>query len=261
MKKIILYFILPLIVTVVVFIFLFNMFFKNEKDKYIALVKKATIYESIYGIGTIKAEKSFKLSSGVVSTISNLFVKEGDIVKKGTKLVTTDETTSFYAPFTGTITSLNCKIGETIFAQTLILTLVDLTDRYLVVSLEQKGIIKVKINQSAVVNFDSMRNVNFYGKVESIYSTENDFLVRIKMEKLPPQILPGMTADVAINVRKKENVFIIPAHLIKQNKILVQHDNEKPKLKVIKIGLVDGEFAEIIADDLAEGDKIYNIKS
>jgi len=41
----------------------------------------------------------------------------------------------------------------------------------------------------------------------------------------------------------------------------VQHDNEKPKLKVIKIGLVDGEFAEIIAEDLAEGDKIYNIKS
>ncbi len=250
MKKNILYFIFPLIITFLLLISLYNIFFKSEKDNYVALVKRGTIYESIYGIGTIKAEKSFKLSSGVISTISNLFVKEGDIVKKGNKLVTTDETTSFYAPFTGTITSLNCKIGETVFAQTLILTLVDLTDRYLVVSLEQKGIIKVKINQTAIINFDSMREVNFYGKIESIYSTDNDFLVRIKMEKLPAQILPGMTADVAINVGKKENVFLVPAHLIKQNKILVQHGNDAPKLKIIKIGLVDGEFAEIIADDL-----------
>src|ERR1035441_4530028 len=49
-------------------------------------VQKGTIIESVYGIGTVTANKIYRISPGVVNTIAYLYVKEGDDVKKSQKL-------------------------------------------------------------------------------------------------------------------------------------------------------------------------------
>lgn len=218
---------------------------------------RGPVVESVYGIGTVTARNSYQLKLGVTSTISRLFVNEGDFVKKGQKLVEIDAGTTFPAPFDGTITYLPVKAGETVFAQAVILTLADLADRYVVVSLEQRGAVRVRQGQKARMSFDSMRETSFDGVVQSIYSYENTFLVRIGVTNLPPQLLPGMTADVGIVIAEHPDVLSVPTAAIDRGTVLVRRGAGRAEEVAIKTGIVDGARAEVVSGDLKEGDQVY----
>ncbi len=57
----------------------------------VAEVKKGPIIEKVSGPGVIYAEASVKISSSVMGRITNLAVKEGDIVRKGDILIEIDD--------------------------------------------------------------------------------------------------------------------------------------------------------------------------
>ncbi len=215
-----------------------------------------SIVQSVYGIGTVTASHSFQLKTGVTSHINEIFVKEGDVVKKEQRLIHIDETL-YRAPFAGTITYLPFKAGENVFAQLPSLILVDLLDRYLVVSLEQQGALRVQRGQNVKISFDTIRENSYVGVVESIYSYNNSFLARIDVSKLPPQILPGMTADVAIEIQKHDNVLIIPVAAIEKDHVWVKRKSSSFLQKVpIKLGLIDSAMAEVVSGDLQAGDRL-----
>ncbi|HET9843907.1 MAG TPA: efflux RND transporter periplasmic adaptor subunit [Gammaproteobacteria bacterium] len=215
-------------------------------------IKRGNIIESVYGIGTVKANRKFELTSGITTTIKKLYVKEGDYINRGDKLVELQDAT-FIAPFSGTITWLPFKEGEAIFAQSNILDLVDLNDRYLVVSLEQRGALKVRPQQKAKINFDGMREKTFEGLVQSVYSSGNDFLVRIQVKNLPPQVLPGMTGDVAIGIKEKQNVLLVPTVAIENNHVIIYGKNSSKPVP-LTIGIVDAHMAEVVSGDISEHD-------
>lgn len=218
-------------------------------------IKKGVITESVYGIGTVTANKTFQFKPGTTNTLHNIFVKEGDTVKRGDRLVELDGGLIVSAPFDGTVTSLPFKVGENVFAQSVIVDLVDLLDRYLLVSLEQRGALRVRRGQSASLSFDGMRDQAFEGKVDSIYSSGNNFLVRINISNLSPQILPGMTADTAIAIEERKDVLLIPVAALDNGKVTVQRAVGKNTVAVTT-GIIDGAMAEVTAGDLKEGDRL-----
>jgi macrolide-specific efflux system membrane fusion protein len=229
---------------------------QGDKGTYSDPVEKGTIIESVYGIGTVTANRTFQLKSGVTSVIRKIHVKEGDYVIKGSPLVDIEGTARMTAPFDGTITSLPFKVGESVFSQTIILTLVDLSDRYIVVSLEQQGAIHIRHGQLTKISFEGMRNVSYNGIVESVYSKEENFLVRINAPNLPPQILPGMTADVAIGIAEHKDVLVVPVAAILSDTVQVKRGGEKPFSVKIKTGLIDGAMAELLSGDIRPGDRL-----
>lgn len=217
-------------------------------------IQKGAIVESVYGIGTVTATKSFQLKLGVTSTIQRLLIKEGDQVKRGQPLVNLDGVV-FNAPFDGTITLLPFKVGETVFPQSVILSIVDLQDRYALVTLEQQAALRVRRGQKARLSFDSMREQSYDGLVEAIYSNDNNFFVRIGIAGLPPQILPGMTADVAIGISEHRDALIVPVAAIDAGKVYVKRGIGTTTVEV-KTGIVDGAKAEIVSGDLREGERV-----
>jgi len=218
-------------------------------------IRRGAVIESVYGIGTVTATRSFQLKTAVPSTVRHVHVQEGDYVRRGQQLVELDGVGSFRAPFAGTVTSLPLKVGETVFAQSVVLELVDLLDRYLVVSLEQRGAVRVRRGQRAQISFEAMRGEAFQGSVESVYSRQNDFLVRIDVSKLPPQVLPGMTADVAIGIAERDNALLVPVAAINAGKVRVRRGSDTEEVAVTT-GVVDGAMAEIVAGDVREGDRV-----
>jgi multidrug efflux pump subunit AcrA (membrane-fusion protein) len=219
-------------------------------------LKRGTIIESVYGIGTVLANRSFQIKPGVISTIDTFYVKEGDTVKKGDPLTKIDKVV-YRAPFDGTVTYLPFKQGENVFAQVPVLTLVDLMDRYIVVSLEQQGALRVRTGQKATLSFDTIRQQNYPGLVQSVYSNESSFLARIDASGLPAMILPGMTADVAIEIRRQENALLVPvAALIGGNTLWVKHGGGIPKKVEVKVGIVDKAQAEIVSGNVEPGDRV-----
>jgi len=224
---------------------------KPEKEQITAPLKKGAIIECVYGIGTVTVHKTYQLKTGIAGKIKNIFVKEGDLVKKGDKLVEME--TTFVAPFDGTVTAISYPVGETVFPTSNILQLVDLTDRYIVVTLDQIGIMRVKKGQKIKLNFDGIRDNTFEGMVTAIYPHNNQFTVIIDIPNLPDQILPGMAGDIAIEIATHDNVLLVPLAAVNKNTVLVKK-GKKSKPLPITLGLNDGVMAEVISSELKEGD-------
>ena len=216
---------------------------------------RGPIVDAIYGIGTVTASRSYALKPGVTSTIAELDVKEGDFVRKGGKLASIEYTT-YRAPFDGVVNYLPFKVGENVFTQIPLLVLTDLLNRYLVVSIEQQGAIRVRAGQSAKLSFDSIRGQNFDGKVISVYSYNSNFLARIDVPNLPPEILPDMTADIAIIVRQVPDVLLLPVSALENDSVWVKRPYRIPTQVRVKLGVVDGAFAQVVDGDLHEGDRV-----
>ncbi len=248
------------LIALMITVAIFSIFkFSQKRNQLLALTEplvKGSALESVYGIGTVTANRSFQLKPGVTTSVLKLYVKEGDQVKKGARLVDLSDMNPVHSPFDGTITFLPAKVGETVFAQSVVLSVVDLTDRYIIVSLEQRAALRVVQNQKAKINFDSMRNQSFDGIVQAIYSNDNNFFVRIGADNLPPQILPGMTGDVAISIAEHKDVLLVPVAAIESGKVYVDLGHGRSKQVNIKIGVVDATMAELIEGDLREGDRL-----
>lgn len=219
-------------------------------------LKRGIIIESVYGIGTVTANHSFQIRPGVSVTIYEIFVDEGDIVKKGDALVRLDDNI-YTAPFDSTVTSLPFKVGENLYPQDIALSLVDLNDRYLVASLEQQGALRVRAGQKVKINFDTLRDYTYEGSVDAIYSNKSNFLARISVAEFPPMILPDMTADIAVEIRRQENGLLIPVAALEQGKYVWRKRGAgAPKRVDVKTGIMDRAMAEIVSGDLAVDDRV-----
>lgn len=226
---------------------------QEKKNFTFVPVKKGKIVESVYGIGVLTAQRSLSIKPAVAATIRKIWVLEGDSVKKDARLVDLD-TAVFRAPFDGTVVSAPFKVGETVFSQTSVLTLVDLSDTYLLVSLEQQGALKVKPGQPTKISFDGLREQTFEGRVESVYSNANEFFARISIQNLPKSILPGMSADIAIIIREKSDVLLVPAAAL-EGMNLVLRRNGKVFRSPVEVGLNDGATVEISKGDVTTNDE------
>lgn len=211
--------------------------------------------QAVYGIGTVIANRSFQVKGGITSHLDGSFVNEGDQVRRGDRLVLIDENV-VRAPFDGTVTYFPYKSGELLFAQTPVLTLVDLKDRYMTVSLEQQGALQIRPRQEVRISFDTLRNETYEGVVRAVYSNQNDFLARIDVHDLPDRILPGMTADVAITIQKKDDVLLVPVAALEGSSVWVKSASGLPRKVDLRIGIVDRDVAEVLEGDVKEGDRL-----
>jgi multidrug efflux pump subunit AcrA (membrane-fusion protein) len=229
----------------------FVIFFKpQEKLK----PKRGDVVESIYGLGTVTADRTYHMRSGITLSIRRLFVKEGDLVKVGQPLAQLDQLL-MRSPIEGTVTIVSYKEGEIVPPQVSILMVTNLRKLYLEVSLEQQSVLPVKESQKVFVSFESLRDERVEGWVQSIYPRENQFIVRIELKDWPAGVLPGMTADVAILVGKKTDVLLIPLRAISGGQVVHIRNGKKEKVPV-KLGVVDGEWGEVISGNISIDDEL-----
>lgn len=234
--------------------FLWN---KNRSSQKLKLnISRGNIVEAVYGLGRVVSAKTYEYKTGVTTQMTSVFISEGQPVKKGQKLLSIETGGVVVAPFAGTITGLYYQEGENITPSTKVLSLTDLTHRYILVSLDQQGALKVKPNLKARISFESIRDKMTTGIVTSVYSnSQGEFAVRIDTNEYPDGILPGMTADVAIIIQEKENVLLAPASAIKDFNISISQAGKVKKIPV-KTGLIDGELVEITEGQISEGDEV-----
>lgn len=241
--------------SLVLFLVLAMVIFKRQgRWVEVGEVKRGDIIEAVYGLGTVTARQIYQMRLGYTATLLQVHAREGEKVAKGAPLVLLDGVTLLRAPFGGTVTSLPFKVGETVFPQVPILTLVDLADRYVIVSLEQEGALKVKSNQPAHLRIDSLKGQKFKGVVRSVYSHQSQFLADIQVQDLPPVILPGMTLDVAIEISRKPDALLAPVAALGKGSIQIKSGTGARSVSV-EVGLRDGEVAEILSGDLKAGDR------
>ncbi len=229
--------------------------FYNYMNKIVTVKpKRGSVVEAVYALGTVKSDNSYTLRLMANTVIKRKFVSEGESVLKNSPLLLTDYGITFSAPFAGTITRLHFEEGETITPAVPVLNLMDLAKTHIIVSLDQQSALKIKKNQNVELSFESIRNKKLKGTVDKIYPSGGQFLVKIRPETLPSEILPEMTVDTAIEIEKRDDVILIPVASIKRGHVEIQRKDKKEKIK-IKLGALAGRWVEvpdgqILPDDL-----------
>ncbi len=172
-----------------------------------------------------------------------------------------------YAPIKGTIARKFIDEGEMIIDASMtknapLVTIVDMDTIKVMVNVNERDIVGIKIGQEAKVKVDAYPNKVFIGKVSNI-SPVLDLLSRtapIEIEIINPEHLlkPGMFARVEIVIEKHENVLIVPI------KAVIYQDGKKrlfimeqgiARLREVKTGVENGGMVEI-ASGLKEREKV-----
>lgn len=213
------------------------------------------IVESIYGVGTIRAHKTYTYRLGVSKIIKDILVEEGDKVKSRTSLIIMDDGMRIKAPFDGTVTSISYHENELTFPQTPIISIEDLSELYILASIDQHGIMRVKKGMKVSISFENIRNEQFFGEIERVYPRNNEFFVHVHVNNLPSQILTGMTADIAIEVASRTKAFLIPTLAITSGSVLIKRDGKRMRVN-IQVGSMDDQWAEVTSDNLKVTDLI-----
>lgn len=219
-------------------------------------IRRGDIIDAVYGIGTVTAYKRLSLNPLVGGTVEKTFVVEGDLVKKGSPLLQAENGVIYRAPFDGIVNYFPYKTGENTYSTTPMLILTDISDRYIVVNMEQQGALRVKTGQAAKISFDSLRESVFDGKVSSVYSYAGNFLARIDSINLPEAVLPDMTCDVAIIIKVHKDALLIPIAAFENGSVWVKRGAQIPRETPVQLGVNDGTWAEVLNGDLKVDDRV-----
>ena len=235
-------------------------FFKSDKTETRVKPERGEIVEAVYALGTVKTDKLYNARFGMNTIIRKLYVQEGDFVAKGAPLVQGDTFYPLTAPFAGVVTTVNYLENEMATPGQIILSLSSTTDLYVKVSLDQESILSIRKGQSAELSFENLRNEKVSATVGSVYLSGDEFVVRINAEKFPQGILPQMTCDTAITIKKIEDALLIPAAAIKNGKVDVIRNGKRMTIPV-QAKKMDSRKAEILDDSILLDDEIIVEKS
>lgn len=245
-------FAIPAALAIAFIIFKWN---QNKQSTVLVKPKVGPIKEVIYGLGTVESYYKFNFKPGVGKTLNEIYVQEGQKVSKGTKLLRFEDGPTVVSPFAGTVLSIPYNMGENVFADRTVITVQDLDHLYIESHLDQVASLRVRKGMKAKISFENLRNEVIDGEVTTLYPSQGQFIAKVEVQKLPNEILPGMTADVAIEVAQKDNALIIPVKAISNKSITLVRDGEKIKHEV-KLGVMDQEWVEETSNQIKTTDFI-----
>ncbi|HAF30517.1 MAG TPA: efflux RND transporter periplasmic adaptor subunit [Bacteroidales bacterium] len=198
--------------------------------------------------------------------------------------------TTIYAPMSGTISMLNVEKGERVvgtmqMAGTEMLRIADLSRMEVKVEVNENDIVKVKLNDTALIEVDAYLGETFKGVVTEIANSANvsgmstdqvtNFIVKILLLKESYKHLikshnsnpfrPGMSASVDIQTNTKPNILTIPIQCVTtradstekiQNsatepdeelrEVVFVVSNDSAILQTVKTGIQDNKYIEVL---------------
>ena len=138
--------------------------------------------------------------------------------------------TAIFSPRDGTISILNCKIGERVvatgqFSGTEIMRVADLEKMEVRVNVNENDVVNVKIGDTSRVRIDAFQGQDFRGTVREIANTARtagqgsadevtNFEVRISVKDPGVRLRPGMSATADIETQVVTNVVAVPSQCV-----------------------------------------------
>lgn len=228
---------------------------KASKSEVVESVKKGPIVEAIYAIGKIEAVRKFQAKAGVPSGISKLPVHEGMRVQQNDPLVYFAGGPIIRAPFSGVVSRVNYKVGESVFLGNIVVEIIDPSEFEVRVVLDQRAALRVRTGQIGKMSFDGLREKEFEAEVRAVYSSDSQFTVLLVPKELPKEILEGMTADISIEVNRKPEGITVPLAAVQGGLVTRVRDGKRLSVPV-KTGVLNADRVEIVSGDLNVTDQV-----
>jgi len=238
--------------------------------------------------GTVQPQNRLEIKPPISGRIEEILVKEGERVRIGqivARMSSTEraalldaaraqgketlkywqeayKTTPLIAPIDGEVIVRAVEPGQTVTSNDAVIVL---SDRLIVkAQVDETDIGKVKLGQGAIISLDAYPGQKVKSKVDHIsYESKivnNVTIYEVDMlpERVPDVFRSGMSANVDIIEKSKEDVLLIPLGAVKKDKegsFVLLGQGKKPAKRRIELGISDERNVEVISGIEAE-DKI-----
>jgi len=169
------------------------------------------------------------------------------------------------APFDGTVTQMDAKVGDQVNSGLTSFRVDDLSHLYIEVDVPEVDINRIQTGQRVELTFDAILGDKFSGLVTQVEPVGTDiqgvvnFTVTIELDDGKSEVKPGMTAAANIIVREIKDVLIVPNRAITKRNggyvVFAMRNNQTVQLPV-EIGASSDTETEILKGDLKEGDLV-----
>lgn len=244
-----------------------------------AKVTRKNFSKTVMGYGYVKSIKKLDVVAFSRGQIKNIYVKNGEKVRKGQNLLSmrgyysvraSEELGSAsdksgkdivkIAPISGYVSNLNKSIGNAVDDGEILLSIVDLRNLIVEVTVFGDDANYIKTGQSAIV---SKNNVRYVGSVSFVSAQVNPKTggrkVGVKIvQKNDIKLLPGDFVKAEIVIIEDSSSLAVPQKALLTDggkKIVMVKNGESYVKKNITIGLRDSEYVEIL-DGLKDGEEV-----
>ncbi len=169
------------------------------------------------------------------------------------------------APFNGTVTEVQIKLGDQVSPGKVALRIDDLSSLLVDVRISEIDVNRVRVGQEANLNFDAILNKTYRGRVKEVspVGTVNqgvvDFVVTIELTDADQEVKAGMTAAVNIVVNQLADVLLVPnraVRLIEGKRVVYVLRNGQPEMVPITLGASSETHSEVVDGELKVGDAV-----
>ncbi len=225
------------------------------------------------------ADKAYQMALNAQTAAKSQAAVSKAEVEKARAALERYETDLRYAtitsPMDGLVLSRDVEVGDAVSSilvlgsqATLVMTLGDVSEVYVLGKVDEADIGKVYMGQRARIVVESFKDKSFAGKVTKIspLGKEKDnvttFEVRVSIQNPGGLLKTNMTANAEIILEEKKGVLIVPESSVLYDK------ERKPSLEVpdpkgeggkrkvaVKLGISNGVKTELL-EGLKEGDKV-----
>jgi len=172
---------------------------------------------------------------------------------------------SIKAPFPGTVTEVNSRVGDQVAPGTASFRLDDLTRLLVDVQVPEADINRITPGQPATMSFDAILGKEYNGVVTDVGRVGTtltgivNFDVTIELKDPDISVRPGMTAAVNIVVNQLEGVLLVPnraVRLLNGQRVVYLLKLGTPTAVQIGLGAQSDLTSEVTSGDVKEGDTV-----
>ena len=221
-------------------------------------VKDAQKGSSLFQQGVISDSESDDIELEKQIADADLALARADVMKAEKEL----RDTKIVAPFDGTVALEDVEIGKMVTPGQNLLTLVDISQVKIVVTVSELDITKLSVGSPVEIVIDSLPGKPFTGRVETVGLKADDatrtYPVEITVTNECELLLPGMVSRVTIAAKEPKEVIMIPKAAVRSEKgqmvTYVMHQGKVEQRRVY-LGPEHGEQV-IVAKGLAAGEML-----
>lgn len=234
-------------------------------------VKKGQLLMQLYSPELVNAQEEYlialesknqNLINASYKKLTALKISEQQI-QQIKKIHKASQVIDIYAPQDGIVAVLNIRQGMRVTPETEMMSLVDLTNIWIIAQIFEKQANWVKIGESAQAKLNAFPGKVWKGQVEYIYPqldpTTRTLKVRFHFNN-PDQILkPNMYASIALLAEPKQNVLNIPLEALirssQGDRVIVALSGGRFEVRPVTVGMESGDRVEILSG-LAVNDQV-----
>ena len=163
------------------------------------------------------------------------------------------------------------KPGMEVWRGMILMTIPEMSDMVVNLDLPEQYRSKVSVNDKVTIKPDSINNVSFEGRIDSIPTLPVNIIFwdstspkvyksRIRFNEQSPLLVNGMSVQVQVETQTIKDTLFVPVEAIFEDKerfyVYVRTENGGSREADVKIGESNDRFAQITSG-LNEGDVIY----